>query len=112
VKAMIAIYALAAALGVAAAGWDMPANAAAPVILAQAHKPAAIDGEVTRINKDTKKLTIRHGPMPHLDMPAMTMVYAVKDPAMLDQVKVGSKIKFIGDKVDGTFTVLSIESVR
>jgi Cu/Ag efflux protein CusF len=80
--------------------------------LAQAQKPQAIDGEVTRINKDTRKVTIRHGPMPHLDMPAMTMVYAVKDPAMLDQVKVGSKIRFIGDKVDGQFTVLSIESVR
>lgn len=90
----------------------MSVSPAGAIELAQAHKPAATDGEVTRINKDTKKLTIRHGPMPHLDMPAMTMVYAVKDPAMLDQVKVGSRIKFIGDKVDGTFTVLSIEAVH
>jgi Cu/Ag efflux protein CusF len=97
-------------VAIALAGMSLPpANAAE---LAQAQHPAMTDGEVTRINKDTKKLTIRHGPMPHLDMPAMTMVYAVKDPVMLDQVKVGSKIKFVGDKVDGTFTVLSIESVR
>lgn len=82
------------------------------VALAQAQQPQAIDGEVTRVNKDTQKITIRHGPMPHLDMPAMTMVYVVKDPAMLEQVRVGSKIRFIGDKVDGQFTVLSIESVR
>jgi Cu(I)/Ag(I) efflux system periplasmic protein CusF len=80
--------------------------------LAQARQPQAIDGEVTRVNKDTQKITIRHGPMPHIDMPAMTMVYALKDPAMLDQVKVGSKIRFIGDKIDGQFTVLSIDSVR
>jgi Cu/Ag efflux protein CusF len=89
-----------------------PVPPTAAVELAQAQKPQAIDGEVTRINKDTQRITIRHGPMPHLDMPAMTMVYAVKDPAMLDQVKVGSKIRFVGDKVDGQFTVLSIESVR
>lgn len=85
---------------------------AASAQLAQMSQPQAIEGEVTRINKDTKKLTIRHGPMPHLDMPAMTMVYAVKDPAMLDQVKPGAKIRFIGDKVDGQYTVLSLEPIR
>ena len=90
----------------------MSLSVANAVELAQAHKPAATDGEVMRINKDTKRLMIRHGPMPHLDMPAMTMVYAVKDPAMLDQVKVGSRIRFIGDKIDGTFMVLSIKSIH
>lgn len=94
----------------ALAGMRLPPAVATE--LAQARQPQAIDGEVTRVNKDTKKITIRHGPLPHLDMPAMTMVYAVKDPAMLDQVKAGSKIRFVGDKVDGQFTVLSIESVR
>ena len=80
--------------------------------LAQAQKPQPVEGEVTRINKDTQKLSIRHGPLPHLDMPAMNMVYAVKDPALLDNVKVGSKITFVAEKIDGTFTVLSIDSVR
>jgi Cu(I)/Ag(I) efflux system periplasmic protein CusF len=94
----------------ALAGATIPPAMAIEV--AQAQQPQAIDGEVTRINKDTQKMTIRHGPMPHLDMPAMTMVYAVKDPAMLDRVKVRSKIRFVGDKVDGQFTVLSIESVH
>lgn len=72
----------------------------------------AIDGEVTRINKDTNKISIRHGPLPQFDMPAMNMVYAVKDPVLLDKVKVGSKITFTADKIDGTFTVLSIDQVR
>jgi Cu(I)/Ag(I) efflux system periplasmic protein CusF len=79
---------------------------------AQTPAPQPIEGEVTRINKDTQKMSIRHGPLPHLDMPAMNMVYAVKDPALFEKVKVGSKITFVADKVDGTFTVLAIESVR
>jgi Cu(I)/Ag(I) efflux system periplasmic protein CusF len=79
--------------------------------LAQA-QAQPVEGEITRINKEGQKLSIRHGPLPHLDMPAMYMVYAVKDPALLDKVKVGSKITFVADKIDGTFTVLSIESVR
>jgi Cu(I)/Ag(I) efflux system periplasmic protein CusF len=104
------IYAAAVALGLGLAVLaPLPWTASA---FAQTQQSQAIDGEVTRVNKDTQKMTIRHGPLPHLDMPAMTMVYVVKDPAMLDQVKAGSKIRFVGDKVDGQFTVLSIESVR
>ena len=66
------------------------------------------DGEVRRVDKDAQKITIRHGPLPSLDMPAMTMVYHVKDPAMLDQVKAGDKIQFDAEKVDGAFTVTKI----
>lgn len=88
-----------------------PLAAAAAVELAQtAAQP--VDGEVTRINKDTGKISIRHGPLPQFDMPAMNMVYAVKDPALLDKVKVGAKVVFTADKIDGTFTVLSIDPVR
>lgn len=84
---------------------------AAAVALAQtASQP--VEGEVTRINKDTGKISIRHGPLPQFDMPAMNMVYAVKDPAFLDKVKVGAKVVFTADKIDGTFTVLSIDPVR
>lgn len=100
---------IAAAIGLSGTWQHAPASA---LQLAQAQTPQPAEGEVTRINKDTQKISIRHGPMPHLDMPAMNMVYAVKDPALLDKVKVGSKITFVADKVDGTFTVLSIETVR
>lgn len=103
------ILLFAVALGVAGLWQLAPASA---VELAQAQKPQPVEGEVTRINKDTQKMSIRHGPLPHLDMPAMNMVYAVKDPAFLDKVKVGSKITFVADKIDGTFTVLSIDSIR
>ncbi len=76
----------------------------------QAKSDAALsDGEVRKVDKDAKKLTIRHGPLLNLDMPAMTMVFQVKDPAMLDKVNAGDKIKFSAEKIDGAFTVTGIE---
>ena len=45
-------------------------------------------------------------------MPPMTMVFQVKDPAMLDKVKAGDKVKFQAEKVGGVFTVMSIEPAK
>lgn len=73
---------------------------------------ALADGEVRKVDKDAGKLTIKHGPIPSMDMPAMTMVYRVKDPAMLDQVKAGDKIRFDAEKVGGAFTVTRIEPAK
>lgn len=69
------------------------------------------DGEVKKVDKDTGKLTIKHGPITNLGMPAMTMAFRVKDPAMLDQVKNGDKIRFATDKVNGALTVIHLEPV-
>lgn len=68
-----------------------------------------VEGEVRRVDKDAKKITIRHGAMPKLDMPAHTMVFQVKDPAMLEQVKAGDKIRFDAEKVGGAFMLVKIE---
>ena len=70
------------------------------------------DGEIRKVDKDAKKITIRHGPIPSLDMPAMTMVFQVKEPAMLEQVKTGDKVKFEAQKLGGAFTVTKIESAK
>ena len=77
-----------------------------------AQATALTDGEIRRVDKEAKKLTIRHGPIQNLDMPGMTMVFQVKDPAMLDQVKAGDKIKFSAEKVGGAFTVTRIEPAK
>jgi Cu(I)/Ag(I) efflux system periplasmic protein CusF len=71
-----------------------------------------VDGEVRRVDKDAKKITIRHGAMPKLDMPAHTMVFQVKDPAMLEQVKVGDKVRFDAEKVGGAFLLVKIEKAN
>ena len=93
-----------------------------PIAFAQgaSHKPAAgaaqptamSDGEVRKVDKDAKKITVRHGPLQNLDMPPMTMVFQVKDPAMLDQVKTGDKVKFQAEKIGGAFTITKIEPVN
>ena len=70
------------------------------------------DGEIRRVDKEAKKLTIRHGPIPKLNMESMTMVFHVKDPAMLDQVKAGDKVRFAADKIGGNYTVTKIEVAK
>jgi Cu(I)/Ag(I) efflux system protein CusF len=78
-----------------------------------AAQSALFDGEVRKVDVDAKKITIRHGPLPELDMPSpMTMVYQVKDPAMVDKVKAGDKVKFAAEKVRGTFVLTRIERAR
>ena len=70
------------------------------------------EGEVRRIDKETGKITLRHGPIANLDMPAMSMVFQVKDPAMLDKVQTGDKVKFSAEKTGGSFTVTHIEPAK
>jgi Cu(I)/Ag(I) efflux system protein CusF len=70
------------------------------------------DGEVRKVDKDAGKITLKHGPIPNLDMPDMTMVFRVKDAAMLDAVKAGDKVRFAADKVGGQYTVTRIEPAK
>ncbi len=91
--------------------------AAAPsrsIVTAQAavSERAMTDGEVKKVDKDAGKLTIKHGPLTNLDMPGMTMVFRVKDPAMLDQVKEGDKIQFVADRVNGAITVMELNPAK
>lgn len=69
-------------------------------------------GEVKKIDKDTGKITIKHGPLTNLDMPAMTMVFRVKEAGMIDQVKAGDKINFTAEKVDGTLMVTKLQPAK
>jgi Cu(I)/Ag(I) efflux system protein CusF len=70
----------------------------------------SVSGEIRKIDKDAKKLTIKHGEIKHLDMPPMTMVFQVKDAALLDKVKVGDKIQFMVEKAAaGGFVVTDVQ---
>ena len=77
-----------------------------------ADSTAMTAGEVKKIDKDTGKVTLKHGPIKNLEMPGMTMIFRVKDAAMLDQVKEGDKINFAADKINGAFTLMQIEPVK
>ncbi len=69
-------------------------------------------GEVRKVDLDAKKLTLRHGELKNLNMPGMTMVFQVKDPAMLQNVKPGDKVRFTAEKINGAFTVTAIEAAK
>ncbi|MGV7240224.1 copper-binding protein [Caballeronia sp. M23-90] len=66
-------------------------------------------GEVKKVDMSTGKMTIKHGPLENLGMEGMTMAFKVKDPAMLSQVKVGDKIDFVAEEVNGALTVTKLE---
>ena len=70
------------------------------------------EGEIRKVDKDTKKITIKHGDIKNLDMPGMTMLFQVKDPAMLDMVKVGDKVKFKAEKAATGIVVTEIQMAK
>lgn len=73
---------------------------------------AMTDGEVRKVDKENKKITLKHGDIKNLDMPGMTMVFTVKDPAMLDRVKPGDKVMFKAEKVGGGLVVTAMQPAK
>jgi Cu/Ag efflux protein CusF len=91
-----------------------PTETAAPASAAQAQSASGAEmteGEVRKVDKDNKKITIKHGPLKSLDMPGMTMVFGVKDDTVLDKVQPGEKVQFQAEKIDGKFVVTAIEAL-
>lgn len=76
--------------------------------VADAAHAGMADGEVRKIDKEQGKITVKHGEIKSLEMPPMTMVFRVKDKAMLDKLHDGEKIKFSAEKIDGNFTITKI----
>ncbi len=103
----IVLLATAAAYSVTAQAQEKPATAQARTATAE-----MTDGEIRKINKDTQKITIKHGEIKNLEMPGMTMVFQVRDSAMLEQVKVGDKVKFVAEKSGGALVVTDIQTVK
>jgi Cu(I)/Ag(I) efflux system protein CusF len=70
------------------------------------------EGEVRKIDKDGGKVTLKHGAIKNLDMPGMTMVFVVRDKAVLDKLKTGDKVRFKAVEEAGKYTVTEIEAVQ
>ena len=70
------------------------------------------EGEIRKVDLDNKKITIKHGTIKNLDMPSMTMVFQVKDPAMVDRVKPGDKVRFTAEKRNGAIVVTDIQVAK
>jgi uncharacterized cupredoxin-like copper-binding protein/Cu/Ag efflux protein CusF len=70
------------------------------------------DGEIRKVDIGNKRITLKHGEIKNLDMPGMTMVFQVKDPAMLDKVKAGDKVRFTAEKNGGAIVVTDIQPAK
>lgn len=102
-----------------AASAQAASHAGAPMNMTDTKKDSAMaapaemaDGEVRKVDMETKKITIKHGVIKNLDMPGMTMVFQVKDPAMLDKVKAGDKVRFSAEKANGAIVVTDIQASK
>jgi Cu/Ag efflux protein CusF len=72
-----------------------------------------INGQVVKIDSSAANITIKHGPIPKLDMDqAMTMVFHAQDPSVLKTVKAGDRVKFDAENVNGQFIVTKIEKAK
>ena len=99
----------------AGAPMPMPMGEAKKEMMAPAGAMSMADmteGEIRKVDKDNKKITIKHGEIKNLDMPGMTMVFQVKDPAMLDKVKAGDKVRFKAEKANGAMVVTDIQLAK
>ena len=85
------------------------ASALAVVAWGASAQTEPIKGEVTRVDEANGRITIRHEPIPHLNMGPMNMVFRLASPSLLENLKVGDAVIFEADRVDGAITLLRVE---
>ena len=88
------------------------ATLAAVAISASAWAEGMVKAEVMKVDRSAGKVTLKHGPIKSLDMDAMTMVFRVADPAMLDRLTVGQQIEFEAERVNGAITITKVGKGR
>ncbi|NLC37028.1 MAG: hypothetical protein GX772_11415 [Alcaligenaceae bacterium] len=82
------------------------AAAACYSIPAQAQEGSG-SGEIRRIDAEAGKITIKHGAIAALELPAITLVYQIEQ-ALLSDLKPGDKITFVARRVNGQYVVVEI----
>lgn len=89
-----------------------PGPAAATSAASSTAPAPLVDGVVRRVDPAGARVTIAHGPIPNISMPAMTMVFRLKDPAWSARLKAGEQIRFSADEVNGQLIVTRLEGPR
>lgn len=90
----------------------IPVLLAALVLATAALAQPWTNGEVRKVDKAAGKVTLMHGEIKNLNMPAMTMVFTAKDPALLAKLKAGDKVRFTAAQEADKLIVTSIEALR
>lgn len=70
-----------------------------------------IKGEVVKIDDGTAQIQLKHEAITNLGTGAMSN-FKASDPAMLKAVKIGDKVNFQADKVNGQITIMKIEKSK
>ncbi len=89
-----------------------PSAAAKSEDKSAAAKPEMVAAEVKKVDKDAKKITLKHGEIKSLDMTPMTMVFQVKDVKLIENIKAGDKVKFSAEQTKSGYAVTSIEVAK
>lgn len=71
-----------------------------------------VDGELRKVDRAAKRMTIQHGEIKNLGMPPMTMVFQVRDPALLAKAKEGDKVRFRAESDAGALVLVALEVVK
>ena len=111
-KALVTSILLASTLAAPAMAQPKADDHAAHHSAAAAKATEMSEGEVRKVDKAARKLTLKHGEIKNLDMPPMTMVFQVKDKAWLDKLKAGDKVRFQAEKQGADYVVTVIEPKR
>lgn len=70
------------------------------------------EGVVKKIDAPTRRVMLAHGPIANIGMPPMTMMFKVRDAAMLKPLKDGDKVRFRVEEIGGDYTIVQIEAKR
>ena len=108
----LALLGLASGHALAQAGADPAAHHGGAATAGADSGQELSEGEVTRWDARSGKITLRHGELKNLGMPPMTMVFALRDPAQAGPIQVGDKVRFRAEQVNGAFVVTQIELAR
>jgi Cu/Ag efflux protein CusF len=106
-SSLVLIAALAAAGTLYAQNTATSAKAVAPA------RPKStmplVEGEIRKLDAVTGLIVLKHGDIPNLGMPAMTMGFQVADKKMLSGLKAGDKVRFQAEMIKDTATVTELE---
>ena len=106
-----AIFVAALAGGAYAQGMNMPMNDKPAPAATKSGLPF-VDAEVRKVDEKQGKVTLKHGDIPNLSMPPMTMVFDVADKKMLKGIKTGDKVRFQVDMISSKATVTAMEKAH